>query len=228
MKKLPKIHRAFVTISLLILLTSVLLIILLFNDDSLRLHSSIANQRQQYVRQHIDLQKQFQQQQFNLCQNLDLSLVGNFTTASMTSSDSEEHQHFIWCQRQALFKKSPTKNLNEEQFDNFIDKDAFVLFQARAIQNVNYFPSDNGNNLFWFDQAQTEWNINGNLSGIVIATGNLHIAGKGKITGSVITQGAFSKDDTVTLSYKKAVVTELVQSYSRWQKGEKTWHDFIP
>ncbi|WP_386698408.1 DUF2572 family protein [Lonepinella sp. MS14436] len=228
MKKSMKMHRGFVTISLLILLSSLLLIVLLFDDDSFRLHSTIAIQRQRYIQQHISLQKQFQQQQSDLCKNLDLSLTGNFATASITSPNSDEHQQFIWCQRQVLFKKSPSKNLNEGQFDDFVDKQAFALFQAKAIQNVNYFPTDKGNYLFWFDQANTEWQINGNLNGIVIATGDLHISGKGKITGSVITQGTFSKEDNVTLTYKKTVVTEIVQSYSQWQNVEKTWYDFIP
>ncbi|WP_439242291.1 DUF2572 family protein [Lonepinella sp. BR2474] len=228
MQKLAKKHRGFVTMSLLILLSSLLLVALWFDDEYFRLHSSMAMQRHRYVQQHSRLQQQFQQQQGHLCDTLALSVAGNMASVAVTSENSEEHQQFIWCQRQALFKKSPTKNLNEGQFEKFVDPSAFTLFQANAIQNLKAFPSDKSNALFWFDQANTEWELSSNINGVVIATGALHIVGKGKITGAVITQGAFSKADSVTLTYKKAVVTDIVQGFSQWQQVEKTWYDFIP
>ncbi|WP_439328453.1 DUF2572 family protein [Lonepinella sp. BR2357] len=228
MKNVAKMHCGFATISLLILLSSLLLVVLWFDDESFRLHSSIAMQRQRYVQQDRRLQQQFQQQQDSLCETLDLSLAGNMASIAIMAENSEEHQQFIWCQRQALFKKAPTKNLNEGQLMEFIDPAAFTLFKGKAIQSTQYFSSDNANNLFWFDQAHTEWQINSNINAVVIATGDLHIVGKGKIIGSVITQGTLSKDDAVTLTYKKTVVTDVVQRFSQWQHVEKTWYDFIP
>ena len=51
-----KAQRGMMTITLLVLLSSVLLLAMLFNDDLLRLYSSIASQRHLYVEQHLTLQ----------------------------------------------------------------------------------------------------------------------------------------------------------------------------
>ncbi len=50
-----KAQRGMMTITLLVLLSGVLLLAMLFNDDLLRLYSSIASQRHLYAEQHLTL-----------------------------------------------------------------------------------------------------------------------------------------------------------------------------
>lgn len=231
MKNVAKIHRGFMTLSLLILLSSLLLILLLFDDGDLSLHSGLVTQRQRYVTENKILQQQFHQQKSTICSTLDLKLPDNVSKATFslgTLKNQQEMNHFLWCQRQALFKLAPTKNINERQFSQFIAQEFKPLFRERFIQNTDYFPKGRDNHLFWFESNQNHWEIKGNINGIVIAEGDLTISGKGKISGAVITQGALLAENSVSITYSKARVADLFKSYSRWQPVEKTWYDFSP
>lgn len=46
----------------------------------------------------------------------------------------------------------------------------------------------NQDSLYWFNENQNEWEIKGNINAVIIAEGDLTITGKGKISGTVITQ----------------------------------------
>ncbi|MCK3657589.1 hypothetical protein A4G18_02375 [Pasteurellaceae bacterium Pebbles2] len=230
MKNSAKIHRGFITISLLILLSSLLFVVLLFDEDTFSLHHNIIAQRQDYVAQHFALQSRTKQlmQQNQACDHLELSAAGNVATTAISTEINNTHQQFIWCERQALFKQAPKKNINEGQFVVFIAPEFLPLFQTQLIQNLAFQPKDKQNYVFWFTPTQNEWQLAGNINGIVVAEGDLLIKGKGKISGAVISKGKISTEDNVTISYRKATVTELTQAFSRWQQVEKTWYDYLP
>ena len=77
--------------------------------------------------------------------------------------------------------------------------------------------------VYWITQNQLE--IKGNVSGILLAEGDLTLTGKGRISGAVITGGSLKLEDGVTVAYGKAVVTKLVQEYSQWRLVDKSWSD---
>ena len=77
--------------------------------------------------------------------------------------------------------------------------------------------------VYWITQSQLE--IKGNVSGILLAEGNLTLTGKGRISGAVITGGSLKFEEGVTVAYGKAVVTKLVQEYSQWRLVDKSWSD---
>ena len=77
--------------------------------------------------------------------------------------------------------------------------------------------------VYWITQSQLE--IKGNVSGILLAEGNLTLTGKGRISGAVITGGSLNFEGDVTVAYGKAVVTKLVQEYSQWRLVDKSWSD---
>ena len=43
--------------------------------------------------------------------------------------------------------------------------------------------------LYWFSDSQAEVEINGTVSAVLIAEGDLKLTGKGRISGAVITSG---------------------------------------
>ena len=77
--------------------------------------------------------------------------------------------------------------------------------------------------VYWITQSQLE--IKGNVSGILLAEENLTLTGKGRISGAVITGGSLKLEGDVTVAYGKAVVTKLVQEYSQWSLVDKSWSD---
>ncbi|MGQ0285644.1 DUF2572 family protein [Pasteurellaceae bacterium 22721_9_1] len=228
MKNIAKNHRGFVTITLLIALSSLLFLILLFNEEYLNIHRSMVEQRRYFVEQNDLLLMEFEQRKLAACENLALDNSHNVSIVSINDGHELGIQHFLWCKRQALFKQAPKKILNESELNHFIDMELVSLFQGRFSSGDKEIPTSQNYHVVWFNKEQNHWHLDAQINAIVIAEGDLSVTGKGKISGAIITQGNFSKQDSLTISYKKSVVTKLVQDYSRWQYVEKTWHDFIP
>ena len=72
-----------------------------------------------------------------------------------------------------------------------------ALFFPPKILNANKMPK-----LYWFSDSQAEVEINGTVSAVLIAEGDLKLTGKGRISGAVITSGNLTLDG-VTLAYGK-------------------------
>ena len=70
--------------------------------------------------------------------------------------------------------------------------------------------------------------IDKNVNAVIVAEGDLHSRGQGKISGSVITKGRLTLDENIKVTYSKSVATQIVQQYSRWRLAEKSWYDFTP
>lgn len=224
-----KLYRGMMTLTLLILLSAMLSIVLLFDDDILRLHSALTSQRQHYVQHSLALQAQSQAAKSSVCSTVPLEMTGTVYLASFQQEDFvDDNQHHIWCERKALFKKSPTKATFAGEFDTYLDKDKIDLFKSQLQPPPDPHPTDKNPHFYWFSDAQTEWQLTGNIYAVIVAEGDLHISGKGKISGTVITKGQLTVDPSVTISYRKATVQWAVQQQSQWHRAEKSWYDFTP
>lgn len=221
-------YRGVMTLALLILLSSILLIFMMFDDAELRLHSTLASQRQIYVSHNMNLQQLSQRQKITACAEVPLNSTATVAQISFERPQfADSNRHYIWCQRQALFKQSPKKGINEGKFSEMINEESVSLFRGK-FESPHNLAQDKSDYLYWLDKNQTDWIIEGDIYGVIIAEGDLHLSGKGRIRGAVISGGTISTDETVSIAYRKATVTNLVQLYSQWQRAEKTWHDFIP
>lgn len=219
--------KGMMTLTLLMLLSSMLLISMLFMDDIVRLHSAVASQRAVYLSRDLQLQTMAQQQLETTCDRLDTAIKGNAVKIPIESENQEDSlQHYLWCKRYALFSQAPRVGVNQGAFADFIHVQNLARFSPHFQPPPSVLPKDRGNYLYWFDKTQTEWQLSGNIYAVVVAEGDLHISGKGRISGAVITLGNLTKEDGVTLAYRKATVTDIVQRYSQWQRGEKSWYDF--
>lgn len=223
------IQKGIVTLTLLILLSSVLLILLLFDSDIISLHSAIVSQRKIYLEQSLVLQKQSISEKERICNeqplNNDLkSLKVKFESLRKTDRTSQ----FIWCERKNLFKQQPRKSFYVMGLNEYLNMDLLELFQSKLISPPNILPKDSANYIYWFAEDTAEWELDGNINAIILAKGNLKLKGKGKISGSVITGGNLSIDPEVKLTYKPSTVVEIIRAYSYWQFVEKSWHDFSP
>ncbi|TCP89766.1 uncharacterized protein DUF2572 [Cricetibacter osteomyelitidis] len=215
------------TLTLLIMLSSLLCLLLLFDDDNLRLHNTIVSQRQRYVADSQSLQQQSRDNPQYTCQQIPLQQTGNVYLVTLNSGRDESGlQQFFYCERRALFKRSPTKKTYEKQFDVYIDREKIAQFTPHFVT-----PQDGkqsiATQLYWFKEAEAKWEINSNVNGVIVAEGNLTVTGKGKISGTVILGGTLTLEN-VTLSYSKAKVTTIIQQFSEWQLAEKSWYDFKP
>lgn len=221
------LKRGFITLGLLMLLSGILLLLLWIDDDNLSFHSGLAAQRQISIQQNMELQQQWQQQRENLCQQLELSAVENIKSLAISSPKIEDYQHFIWCKKLMLFKKIPKSKLNQGAFEDFIATELQPTFQAQIseAQRIQY---DQPYYLIWFGAQQNHWQLDGDINAVLLAEGDLTLSGKGKIKGAVIIGGEFNLPNSITLSYNKYVVNDVVRMTSRWQLQEDSWHDFIP
>ena len=220
-------QRGITTLTLLILLSGLLSVIMLFNDDILRLNSALVSQRAIYVEHSFKLQKLSQAQKDQLCSTIPLQSTENsrFVEFDLKQFD-DSLKHYIWCKRQALFKQAPRTSVNESTFTEFINELHLPLFQSVLSLPPTVLPKDRRDYFYWFDRNQTEWELKGNIYAVIVAEGDLNITGKGRISGAVITRGKLSKGADVQLAYRRATVAAVAQMYSRWIYAEKSWNDF--
>lgn len=225
-----KLHRGMMTLSLLLLLSSFLLLTLLFNDDLFRLYSSIAAQRHVYVTQQIKLQTLSQATKKEKCQQVPLNENGDtflLTFRLENNPFADGLSHYAWCQRDKLFQKQPVRNQHEKLFDQFISEEGLALFRSQLPSPPLMLGSSSPAALYWFTAEETEWEIHKNVNAVIVAEGDLHIRGQGKISGSIITKGRLTLDENIKVTYSKSTVTQIVQQYSRWRLAEKSWYDFV-
>ena len=217
--------KGMVTLTALILLSGLLALILLFDEQIFAFFRSQMSQRKYYVEQSLALQKISQlQQQTHICQNLPLNGAEKVKQVFFDSNGAEDKvANSVWCKRAELFKKSPTKGINENMLRDFISSEKQADFQPHFVKVDTTLTVQKTPQVYWITQSQLE--IKGNVSGILLAEGDLTLTGKGRISGAVITGGSLKFEEGVTVAYGKAVVTKLVQEYSQWRLVDKSWSD---
>lgn len=215
--------KGIVTLTALILLLGLLALILLFDEQIFAFFRSQMSQRKYYVEQGLALQK-ISQQQTHICQNLPLNGAEKVKQVFFESSGAEDKVAYsVWCKRAELFKKSPTKGINENRLRDFISSEKQADFQPHFVKVDTTLTAQKTPQVYWITQNQLE--IKGNVSGILLAEGDLTLTGKGRISGAVITGGSLKLEEGATVAYGKAVVTKLVQEYSQWRLVDKSWSD---
>ena len=215
--------KGMVTLTALILLSGFLALILLFDEQIFAFFRSQMSQRKYYVEQGLALQK-ISQQQTHICQNLPLNGAEKVKQVFFESSGAEDKVAYsVWCKRAELFKKSPTKGINENRLRDFISSEKQADFQPHFVKVDTTLTAQKTPQVYWITQNQLE--IKGNVSGILLAEGDLTLTGKGRISGAVITGGSLKLEEGATVAYGKAVVTKLVQEYSQWRLVDKSWSD---
>lgn len=223
------IQKGIVTLTLLVLLSSVLLILLLFDGDLISLHSSIVSQRKIYLEQSLFLQKKSTAEKEKICDAQPLN--NDFKSLKVEFESlrkSDRTYQFIWCIRKSLLKKQPTKKTSETELSQYINLDLQDYFYHRLNSPPVILPRDKESYLYWFEDNVNEWELNGNVNAVVIAKGNLTLTGKGKISGAIITAGKLSIEPGVKIAYRPATISDIIRSYSYWQFAEKSWYDFKP
>ncbi|HHE9946602.1 DUF2572 family protein [Haemophilus influenzae] len=220
------IQKGIITLTILIFISGLLTAFLLLDDNHLSFFRAQQNQRKHYVERTLQLQKMTEEKKQTAC--LDLPLNNNERVKQISialEGAADAIQYFLWCERMSLFKKSPKKGDNQGALKDFVPDEKLAYFRPHfssppRILNANKMPK-----LYWFSDSQTEVEINGTVSAVLIAEGDLKLTGKGRISGAVITSGNLTLDG-VTLAYGKKTVVALVQQYSQWQLAEKSWSDF--
>ena len=216
--------KGMVTLTALILLSGLLALILLFDEQIFVFFRSQMSQRKYYVEQSLALQKISQQQQTHICQNLPLNGAEKVKQVFFESSGAEDKVAYsVWCKRAELFKKSPTKGINENMLRDLISSEKQADFQPHFVKVESILTAQKTPQVYWITQSQLE--IKGNVSGILLAEGDLTLTGKGRISGAVIIGGLLKLEENVTVAYGKAVVAKLVQEYSQWRLVDKSWSD---
>lgn len=227
---MKRLHHGIMTISLLLLLSAFLFLTMLFNDDLLRLYSSIAAQRNLYVAQQVKLQELSQTTQRQRCEQLPLEENGDTFLLKFDLNEESVFpdgiRHYAWCQRDKLFQKSPVRNRHEGAFEQFITESDLAIFRDQLAAPPKRIARNSSPALYWFEANNTEWALDHNVSAVIVAEGDLSIRGKGKISGSIITKGRLTLDEDIKVTYSKSTVAQIVQQYSRWRLAENSWYDF--
>ncbi|TYA27888.1 DUF2572 family protein [Aggregatibacter actinomycetemcomitans] len=226
---MKRLHRGMMTMSLLLLLSAFLLLTMLFNDDLLCLYSAIAGQRNLYVEQQVKLLSLSQSTQRERCEQVPIDENGDVFLVQFSLEGTpfpDGIRHHIWCQRDKLFQKSPVRNLHEGLLAQFIAESGLMIFREQLSGPPKNSVRKQPPSLYWFNADETEWTLDKNVNAVIVAEGDLHIRGKGKISGSVITKGKLTLDEDIKVTYSKSTVAHIVQHYSRWRLAENSWYDF--
>lgn len=219
-------QKGIITLTLLIFLAGLLTAILLFDDEALRFFRAQQMQRKNYVERTLQLQKMTAAQKQTVCADLPIDNSEQVKQISvMLDGATDAIQYSLWCERMTLFKKSPTKGDNQGLLEEFIRTEKLADFRPRFSPPPSLLTANKVPQLYWLGENQTELEVNGTVSAVLIAEGDLTLRGKGRVSGAVITGGKLTLDG-VTVAYGKAAVTALVQQYRKWQLAEKSWSDF--
>ena len=220
------IQKGIITLTILVFISGLLTVILLLDDSHLSFFRAQQNQRKHYVERTLQLQNMTEEKKQTACLDLPLNNNESVKQISITlEGTSDAIQYFLWCERISLFKKSPTRGDNQGALKDFIHIEKLTNFRPRFSSPPKMLNANKTPKLYWFSDSQAEVEINGTVSAVLIAEGDLKLTGKGRISGTVLTNGNLTLDG-VTLAYGKSVVTTLVQQYSQWQLAEKSWSDF--
>ncbi|OOF44533.1 DUF2572 family protein [Rodentibacter trehalosifermentans] len=223
-----KSRKGVATLGILIFLSGLLAVMLLFDDSTLRFFRAQQMQRKNYVERTLALQKMTFSEKQQACLALPLDNPDRVRQVFINIAGAEDAiRYSLWCQRVAIFKKSPTKGDNQGQLTNFIQMKNLNEFRPHFTTLSNPLIANKIPQLYWFQGDKTEWEVDGTVPGILVAEGDLILRGKGRISGAVITGGSLSLEG-VTVAYGKKMVEPLVQQYSKWQLAEKSWSDFSP
>lgn len=219
-------QKGIITLAILLFLSGVMTAILLFDESNLSFFRAQQMQRKSYIERTLQLQKMAAEQKQTACLNLPTDNNETVKQISIMLNGAVDAIHYsLWCARMSLFRKAPTKGDNQGLLDDFIRTENLVDFRPRFSVPPAQLKADKTPRLYWFSENNAELEVNGTVSAILIAKGNLKLTGKGRISGAVITGGNIMLEG-VTIAYGKAVVTALVQQYSKWQLAEKSWSDF--
>ncbi|MDC2824473.1 DUF2572 family protein [Rodentibacter pneumotropicus] len=219
-------RKGVVTLTILIFLSGLLGVILLFDDSTLSFFRAQQMQRKNYVERTLALQRMTSLEKHKACSSLPLDNSDHVRQISINLEGVEDAiQYSLWCQRTAIFKKSPTKGDNQGLLTHFIHLENLDRFRPHFSTPPYPLATNNTPQLYWFPEKQTEWEVNGTVQGILVAEGNLTLRGNGRVSGAVITGGSLALEG-VTVAYGKKIIEPLVQQYSEWQLAEKSWSDF--
>ncbi|WP_187370404.1 DUF2572 family protein [Aggregatibacter actinomycetemcomitans] len=196
------------------------------NDEE---YSAIAGQRNLYVEQQVKLLSLSQSTQRERCEQVPIDENGDVFLVQFSLEGTpfpDGIRHHIWCQRDKLFQKSPVRNLHEGLLAQFIAESGLMIFREQLSGPPKNSVRKQPPSLYWFNADETEWTLDKNVNAVIVAEGDLHIRGKGKISGSVITKGKLTLDEDIKVTYSKSTVAHIVQQYSRWRLAENSWYDF--
>ncbi|PRL65925.1 DUF2572 family protein [Haemophilus influenzae] len=220
------IQKGIITLTILIFISSLFTVILLLDDSHLSFFRAQQNQRKYYVERTLQLQNMTEEKKQTACLDLPLNNDESVQQISIAlEGASDAIQYFLWCERINLFKKSPKKGDNQGALKDFISTEKLAKFRPHFFSPPRILNANKTPKLYWFSDSQAEVEINGTVSAVLIAEGDLKLTGKGRISGAVITNGNLTLDG-VTLAYGKKTVVTLVRQYSQWQLAEKSWSDF--
>lgn len=221
------IQRGIATLAILVILSSVLFALMLFEDDLLRLYSNKAGQRLHYIKEHLQLQQLSKEKAKAFCENLPLDQEGNIYRLRFRTEEKENAiTHYTLCHRLALFHTLPKRGINQGDLSKFIHTNYIAEFAALFSKKQVEILTEKSPHFYWFSKQQTECYLTSNFNGVIVAEGDLYLRGKGKVTGAIITAGKLTLDDTIDVSYRKASVAYWGQKLSRWKLAEKSWNDF--
>ncbi|MGC7560319.1 DUF2572 family protein [Pasteurella sp. PK-2025] len=223
------LQRGMMSLTLCMILATLLMGFLLFDDELLHLYTRQAGYQKQFVQQTRLLQQKVNMQGQSACEHLPLTLKGNVHRLTFALSDpSGELRHYLWCHRVSLFHKAPKRGLNPKGLTEYIDLTKLAQFSPLFSTPATAYQGDKTERFYWFSAPQHRLELTGNLNAVIIAEGELVLEGKGKITGAIIAAGNIEQKEGVIVSYRKATVDYWLTTLSRWQQAEQSWHDFIP
>ncbi|AZI14912.1 DUF2572 family protein [Avibacterium paragallinarum] len=216
------VQKGIATLSLLILISSLLMITMFFNQEILHLYLAMNVQKQHYFKNDLTLIEMSRTQASQTCEQLPIDYPSSIYHLVFKNTEKNDRtSHFSWCERISLFRNIPNKSMNEGDFNVYFSPSSLSLFADKLKQF-----DKNHHSLYWFSTPMKEWDIAGNIKAVIMSEGDLIIRGQGEIRGAVITKGKLIISDEIKLIYNKNVINEVVEHYRFWRLAKRSWNDF--
>ena len=228
--------KGIVTLWSLLILSGSLLLFLMLDDEILASQRANVAERLRYLSQREQLLQQsigidadaLCRRQGELQQQESRFFQVTFNLSSDNSSFQEgqlAQQHKINCHRLSLFKQLPQQAVQHGVTD-FFAQDRSFWQQQQAFISLPLSQSDYiEQNILWLDN-HTEWQVEQDFYGIVVANETLKLSGTGKIIGALVYQNQLQQAEENQIVFDSAIVRQLAEKYQNWFYRQDSWHDF--
>ncbi|KGQ69745.1 hypothetical protein OA57_08855 [Chelonobacter oris] len=219
-----RMKKGLVTLWSLLILASVLCLFLWRDGEILALQRANMGERWRYLQQREPLLTQsIMPDSDELCRQAAAgqSAVSSFRIEFVLPANASQ-RHYLLCRRHSLFKRLPQQALQQGVAD-FVQNPESWQPLTLPLSKADYAQRA----VLWL-KTDSEWVMEADFYGIVLAEADLQIRGEGTIFGAVIHNGKVLLGERNRLVFQPHLLEKIAAEHQQWRYQAGSWHDFDP
>lgn len=209
----------------LLLLSSVLWLFLLLDAELLALQRANLGERVRYLQQREPLlARSVLPNADQLCrQTAETQAESDSFRLTFADLADNEQQHHLLCRNMSLFKYLPQQALASKIGDFLNTETKQWAFLTLPLSAEDY----RHGGVLWLAE-NSEWQLQQDFYGVVIAEGDLSLSGDGTLFGAVIHNGKVRLARQDQIVFRPHLLEKIAAEHQQWLYQQGSWHDFNP